>query len=136
MPNNYVAVLMTRDSAKVWNNGLEVDSKPIIILPPEEEVPRHVRVGQFHHMHDLDHTRPEYFEAVASELKNAKAILLIGHGTGKSNFSLLLEKYLEHKHKDIAHKVVDRIILDVENLSDHEVTSVARAKKKAYINNS
>lgn len=87
----------------------------------------HVRDAQHHGGHDTDNCDKAYFEEVAKILAPAGEILLVGHGTGKSNAVLKLIQHLERYHSDVAHKVVGSLDVNVPAMTDGELLAAARA---------
>jgi hypothetical protein len=87
---------------------------------------RHVRTGQNHHGHDTDHAYPEYFEAIAEMLRDYDVILLIGHGEGKAAAAKNFQEFLSKKHPSTAAKVLDLLTVNLNAMSDHQITMNAR----------
>ena len=90
--------------------------------------PSHVNHNVFHHHGNpsgaFDVDRPEtnaYLKTLSHALAPAAKILLLGHGGGKSNFSHLLESYLEKHHRDVAAKIVANVRADIDDLTDVEL---------------
>ncbi len=128
-----LAVLaLTRNEAQIWRDGLESETRPETVLPPKENTYHH-----FHKAHRLGRrdkgiSDPEYFEEVAQLLKGYGRILLIGHGKSKANTSLQMMEFLKQTHADQASKVVNSLIVDIENLSENEILATARKWLSAH----
>jgi hypothetical protein len=67
-----------------------------------------------------------YYEEVAQDLKTAKEIILIGHGTGKSSAVDFLVGYLKHRHPTILAQVIETEDRDFAALTDPEIEAIAR----------
>ena len=103
---------------------------------PEDEVT--VRPHDpFHFHHHLIHRKeahyrgervPEeasFYEEIAKDLMPANEIVLIGHGTGKSNAAEFLMNYLKTHHPEIAQRVRGVETADLSALSEPEIEAIA-----------
>lgn len=125
-PAKIALVAISRDEARLWLNGIGPEDMPLYVKPPLEVDHRHRRTGQFHHGHDTEHRLPEYFESIAERIRSHDGILLMGHGEGKAAYNSLLQEYLAKKHPDIATRILDSLSINLNALSEHEVTMEAR----------
>jgi hypothetical protein len=125
-PEKLAVVAVMRDEAKVWRHGIGPEHLPEIVSAPVEVDHRHVRTGQNHHGHDTDHAYPEYFEAIAEMLRDYDVILLIGHGEGKAAAAKNFQEFLSKKHPSTAAKVLDILTVNLNAMSDHQITMNAR----------
>jgi len=125
--NDFVAVAITRDEARVWATGVASGTKPESVRAPNEmERHHHVREAQHHHGHDTDRQNPAFYESITAAVDGASAILLIGHGKGKANEMLRLTQYWERKHPSIAEKVVGAVDSDLDALSENQILALVR----------
>lgn len=69
----------------------------------------------------------DYWRTLAGVLAPADAILLIGHGTGKSNASDALADYLVKHRRDIADKIVGRESADIDDLTDEQLLRLGQS---------
>jgi hypothetical protein len=67
-----------------------------------------------------------YYEEIAQQLKPAKEIILIGHGTGKSSAMDFLLEYLKSHHPTISKQVIATEVKDIAALTDPEIEAIAR----------
>jgi hypothetical protein len=67
-----------------------------------------------------------FYEEVASALVPANEIVLIGHGTGKSNAANFLDEYLKKHHSDIARRVTAVETADLSALTAPEIEAIAK----------
>lgn len=67
-----------------------------------------------------------YYEEIAQQLKPAKEIVLIGHGTGKSSALDFLLAYLKKHHPTIASQVISTEVKDIDALTDPEIEALAK----------
>src|SRR5260370_1971817 len=70
---------------------------------------------------------PSYYEAVAKTLAGADAILVMGHGTGKSSAMNHLVTYLTTPHPETARKIAGAIPVDLEGRTDPQLLPAARS---------
>jgi hypothetical protein len=92
--------------------------------------------GFHHHLihrreaHYLGERVPEdtsFYEQVARDLVPAREIVLIGHGTGKSNALDFLMEYLKTHHPTIFQKVISTEVVDLSALTEREIEAMARS---------
>ena len=111
---------------------------------PEDEVT--VRPHDpFHFHHHLIHRKeahyrgervPEetsFYEEIAKDLVPANEIVLIGHGTGKSNAAEFLMNYLKTHHPEIAQRVRGVETADLSALSEPEIEAIAKKHMIAVV---
>jgi hypothetical protein len=68
-----------------------------------------------------------FYEEVAEELRPAKEIVLIGHGTGKSSAMNFLLKYLKtHHHAAVFPQVIATEVADLSALTEPEIEAIAK----------
>lgn len=104
---------------------------------PEDEVS--IRpYDPFHFHHHLIHKKeahyrgehiPEetsFYEEIAKHLAPAQEIVLIGHGTGKSDAAEFLMNYLKTHHSEIAQRVRGVETADLSALTEPEIEVIAK----------
>jgi len=64
---------------------------------------------------------PVYWRTIGHALQRAEAVLLLGHGKGKSNASHHLVSYLEKHESDVAAKIVADIRVDIDDITDEQL---------------
>lgn len=124
--SEFAVACVTQGQTLLWRHGVGNEDLAEHIKPPVEVDHRHVRTGQNDHGHDSAHRYPEYFEAIADELRGIQVILIIGHGRGKGSFASNFLDYLQRKHPDIYGRVVDSLNLNLPAMSEAEIRSSAR----------
>ena len=75
---------ITHDNARIWLLNEDKEDPVAVVRRIEPEV-RHVRQGQQHHGHASEVAEVPYFAELASVLSVGSNVVLVGHGTGKSN---------------------------------------------------
>jgi hypothetical protein len=126
--NKFIVITLTIDEAKIWLTGLEKSSKPEKISAVDHNTRRHkIRQMQRHKGPGLDRESKDFFEAVSLVCKDVSEILLLGHGSGKSDTVHNFQSYIKEKHPDIAKKIVGTIEADVAHMTEPQVLAEARA---------
>ena len=69
---------------------------------------------------------PSFYEEVAKALAPAAEIVLIGHGTGKSNAAQVLADYLEKHHPATSRLVTATETADLSSLTEAEAEGIAK----------
>jgi hypothetical protein len=90
----YAFVAIERDEAILWNEGLDSVSGPIHVKAPVEVDHRHMRTGQYQHGHDTKHRFPEYFEEIASHLKERATTGFISSTISTRSIRILRRRWL------------------------------------------
>jgi hypothetical protein len=67
-----------------------------------------------------------FYEEVAKHLVPAQQIVLIGHGTGKSNAGEFLAEFLKKHHSTIARRIIATEMVDLSALTEPEIESIAK----------
>ncbi len=125
--NKVVVAVIERDETRIWVTNAEKGTKPEVVQQPANaDNHRHVRDGQHHGGHDSDKATKAYYEAVSAALAPAGEILLVGHGNGKANWMVKFVQHLELHHKDVAHKVVGALDINVTAMTANDILAAAR----------
>ena len=101
-------VVMDHHEAKIYHLTEDAaDAAEPVIRPHDPH-------GFLHHLKHKDrgdergqraHEDPAYYGHIAEALKPAQQIVVVGHGTGKSNAAHHLMEYLAKHHHDISRRV-------------------------------
>ena len=76
--------------------------------------------------YDIDRVATtDYFRTIAEALAPAEGVLLLGHGTGKSNASVAFHRYLQDHAPEVAAKVVAQVRTSVDDMSDNQLLQLA-----------
>jgi len=74
-----------------------------------------------------------FYEEVAQTLVHAKEIVLIGHGTGKSNAAEHLAEFLKENHHEISQHVIATETADLSALTEPEIEAIAKRHMIAVV---
>ena len=67
-----------------------------------------------------------FYESIAQAVLPARAIVVIGHGTGRSNAAHQLVEFLHQHHSDTASKVVSEVVADLSSLTAPQLLDLGR----------
>jgi hypothetical protein len=67
-----------------------------------------------------------FYEEIAKDLEDAEEIILVGHGTGKSNAANFLSEYLKTHHPALTHRVIATETADLSALTEPEIEQLAK----------
>jgi hypothetical protein len=67
-----------------------------------------------------------YYEEIATNLIRAEAIIVLGHGTGKSSAAWFLTAYLKAHHPEEFQRIVATETLDLSALTDLQIEEIAK----------
>ncbi len=92
----------------------------------------HVKHGVKHQSTPVFHgdyvpVDPRFLKDVMSALRGAEQILLVGHGTGKSNAADALEGAMRTQAPELAKRVVGRLVLSEGHVTQNELLAAGRA---------
>jgi hypothetical protein len=74
-----------------------------------------------------------YYDAIAEDLVPANEIVLIGHGTGKSNAANHLAEYLKAHHSQVFQHVLATEIADLSALTEPQIEELAKQHMIAVV---
>lgn len=129
-------VAITQEECRIWSDGLAPNTAPLRIHPKVfsgKKQFQNVREGQSHRGHDVDKFGKEYLESISLILAGAHEILLVTHGTGKSNALGPFKEHLDSHHSDLARRVIGHLEADLTNLTDSQLLALARDWHQAHI---
>jgi hypothetical protein len=69
---------------------------------------------------------PAYYEKIAAAVALAGKIVVVGHGTGKSNAAHHLTEYLKSHHRETYQRVVREIDADLSSITTPQLLALAR----------
>jgi hypothetical protein len=67
-----------------------------------------------------------FYEEIAMDLAHAEAIILIGHGTGKSNAAGILNEYMKTHHREVFPRIIAVETADLSALTEPEIEEIAK----------
>ena len=133
--NSLAVVAITQDECRIYIEGITPSAKPLRVHPPihsGKKTYENVRAGQTHRGHDEDKFGQEYLESIATQLQGAKRILVISHGTGKSDGFGALSEHLKKHHPELEKRVVGNSEADLSHMSDPQLLALGRDWLQAH----
>jgi hypothetical protein len=116
---------ITHDVTRVWLLH-EESTEPVMVIRRPGVTHMHARAGQERHGHASETSETPYFIEVARVLDLGSNVLLLGHGTGRSN---TMERFLDHLGKHHV-ALLDRVVasgnVNIPALSDQQLVNDAR----------
>lgn len=89
------------------------------------EDPRKRFHNVYHHDGNVDGSYLDdsdaYWSLLTGALTPAAGIILLGHGTGKSNASHHLASYMEKHRRDVARHIIGEFRADIDDLTDEQL---------------
>jgi hypothetical protein len=74
-----------------------------------------------------------YYEEIAKDLVHAEAIILVGHGKGKSSAAHFLAEYLKAHHQEEFQRIVATETADLSALTEPQIEEIAKRHMGAVI---
>lgn len=123
-----VVVLMDHHGAKLYRVDLASNQHGEAVSPYD---PHHF----LHHLHHRDELRehgqrpPEdltFYDKIAEALREANRVVLLSHGTGVSNASLILSERLKQHHPGVYARIVRQADVNTSAMTEPEIIAYAR----------
>lgn len=73
---------------------------------------------------------PAFYEEIARSLVSAPAIVVVGHGSGKSSAAAFLMSHLERHHSTIAARVIRQEQADLSALTEAQIEALAECYRR------
>jgi hypothetical protein len=121
-------VVMDHHGAKIYHVDVASDDPSEHVIKPYD--PHHFQ----HHLTHKAQSReqgqrtaedPSFYERIAQALADAGKIVVIGHGTGKSNAAMHLIEYLKSHHSEIHQRVVSEMSAELSSITTRQLLEMA-----------
>lgn len=124
-----MVVVIDHHAAHIFRDLGESRPQGAVTITPYD--PRHfhrhlVHRKEAHYEGDRVPEETFFYEEVAAALVSANEIVLIGHGTGKSNAEQVLEQYLKKHHGELSRRIKATETADLSALTDPEIEAIAK----------
>lgn len=116
---------VTHDVTRVWLLH-EESTEPVLVIRRPGVVHMHARAGQERHGHSAETSEAPYFDEMARVLGLGANVLLLGHGTGRSNTMEQFMKHLEQHHEPLLGRIVASGNVNIPALSNQQLVNDAR----------
>lgn len=125
MKSRALVAAVTHDETRVWLLH-EESTEPVLVVRRPGVVHVHNRAGQERHGHAAETSEVPYFMEVGRVLGLGSNVLLLGHGTGRSNTMERFMRHLEEHNEPLLARVVASGNVNIPALSDQQMVSDAR----------
>jgi hypothetical protein len=121
-------VVMDHHGAKIYHVDVASEDISEHVIKPYD--PHHFQ----HHLTHKDQSReegqrtaedPSFYERIAQALAEAGKIVVIGHGTGKSNAAMHLIEYLKAHHSETHRRVVSEMSAELSSITTRQLLEMA-----------
>src|ERR1700723_2773310 len=134
--NSSTVVVIDHHSAHVYRDANTAGGQRDVEIKPYD--PHHfhhhlVHRKEAHYQGDRVPEEPSFYEEVATALVPANEIVLIGHGTGKSNAAKVLAEYLVAHHPELSRLVKATETADLSSLTEAEAEVIAKRHMIAVV---
>lgn len=122
--HNLVATVQ-HDDTRIWQLD-EMGSEPSVVIKRTVPESVHVRQAQSHHMHSHEIGEVEYFDEIAKALTVGLKIIVVGHGTGKSNSAERFMKHLAEHKSPLLPRIVSTETANLPHMTNAQIISGVR----------
>ncbi len=128
-PAPCLLIVLDHQDAKIFEVDVTSDRASEHVLRPQGEP--HVRRHSLHsEQSPAEEQRfpedPDFYETIASAVATGGKIVVIGHGTGKSNAAHLLTDYLKTHHLETYLRIVSELTADLSHITNPQLLDLAR----------
>jgi hypothetical protein len=123
-----IMVVMDHHGAKLYDVDIMAADASLHAIKPYD--PHHFQ----HHLTHKDQSRekgqrtaedPGYYEHISQALAGASKIVVVGHGTGKSNAAHHLLEYLKSHHSETHQRVVSEMSAELSSVTTRQLLEMA-----------
>lgn len=124
-------VVIDHHSAHLYRDANAAGGQQGVEIKPYD--PHHfhhhlVHRKEAHYQGDRVPEESSFYEEIAQALVAARAIVLVGHGVGKSSAVDALLSHLKAHHSDLAQRVKGVEVVDLSALSEPQIEAIVRRK--------
>jgi hypothetical protein len=124
-------VVIDHHAAHVYRDANAGGTQPGVEIKPYD--PHHfhhhlIHRKEAHYQGDRVPEESSFYEEIAQALVSAPAIVLVGHGVGKSSAVDVLLSHLKAHHPDLAQRVKAVEVVDLSALSEPQIEAMVRRK--------
>jgi len=121
-----VLVVMSRNHARIWANGLEPHTKPEIVEESYTSPEAKGVLNKFFSGRDRSQLTPAFAEKLTTHLKGADEIYILSAGKGKSDSAANYLTYLKQHHAEVAGHIRKVEHRDITRLTEGEILAAGR----------
>jgi hypothetical protein len=129
--DSITVVVIDHHAAHVYRDANAGGGQPGVEIKPYD--PHHfhhhlIHRKEAHYQGDRVPEESSFYEEIAKALVSAPAIVLVGHGVGKSSAVDVLLSHLKAHHPDLAQRVKAVEVVDLSALSEPQIEAMVRGK--------
>jgi len=122
-------IVVDHHGAKIFHVDVTADETSAHVIRPYD--PHHF----LHHLMHKDQSRergqrapeePAYYDSIAAAVALGGRLVVVGHGTGKSNAAHHLVEYLKTHHRETYARVVRELVADLSAITPPQLLMLAR----------
>ena len=135
--NGRMVVVIDHHVARIYHGLVDSQSQGEVTVKPYDPFgfQHHlIHRKEAHYSGDRVPEEGSYYEEIAMDLVHAEAIILIGHGTGKSSAVRFLTEYLKAHHPEESRRIVAIETADLSALSEPQIEEIAKRHSGDAIN--
>jgi len=124
---HYVVVAIDYQESRIYllDGGGRARPEKIVPLDPRGYHKHlHTKAGTLRGWYDPDDV--EMWRSLAAQLRDAAAVLLLGHGNGKANASHQFIAYVEQHDRELAPAILGELRVDVDDLTDAQIVRIGQ----------
>jgi hypothetical protein len=124
-----MVVVIDHHVAHVYHNVGNSRSQGEVTVKPYDPFGFHHHLIHRKEAHYKGERVPEehsYYEEIAKDLVRAEAIILVGHGTGKSSAVGFLTEYLKARHPEEFQRIIAIETADLSALTEPQIEEIAK----------
>jgi hypothetical protein len=124
---HYVVVAIDYQESRIYllDGGGRARPEKIVPLDPRGYHKHlHTKAGTLRGWYDPDDV--EMWRSLAAQLRDAAAVLLLGHGNGKANASHQFIAYVEQHDRELAPAILGELRVDVDDLTDAQIVHIGQ----------
>jgi hypothetical protein len=127
-------IVVDQEGAKIFHIDVTAEDALAHVIRPAD--PHHFLHHAAHEnsARDRGHRSPDetaYYAAIATAVPSDGQIVVVGHGTGKSNVAHTLTDYLETHHAALHRRIVRELTADLSTITDPQLLDLARQALRA-----
>ena len=121
-----VFVVISRNHARVWTDGLEPHTSPVVLEEQSVSTEYRTILNKFFNGRDRSQLSPAFAEQIVTAIDGVGELYLVGAGKGKASAVANFVSYLRKQHPQTAERVRRIETLDIPNMTEPEIMAEGR----------
>jgi hypothetical protein len=122
-------IVVDHHEAKIFHVDVTSDGAPVNVIRPDDPYHALDHIGHWDGSRDVGRTisvERAYDEAIANAAAFGGRLVIVGHGTGKSNAAHHLISFLKNHHEDTYRRIVRELDVDLSCMTAPQLLDLAR----------